>query len=256
MPKVASSGGAIHYDVNGQGRPLVLLHGGANDRGVWEPAGYLEPLSDEFQVVTVDLRGAGESTSPSSASDHQMDLYVEDVLAVLEELAIQRGFIWGVSMGGQVGLALAAAYPDRVRALVIAGADLEGWSASPDEYRGFADAIESEGMSVVIEGFDDPNDPLPSWMTEAMRRTDHKAFAASMRARADWPGIEQDVERLAMPVLFIGGEEEYEADVLESMAAKVPDGRALRIPNANHIQAFINSDFVVPHVIKFFQSNA
>lgn len=256
MPTVDSSGGTIHYDVHGEGLPLVLLHGGANDRRVWEPAGYLEPLSAEFQVVTVDLRGAGESTAPTSPADHHMDLYVRDVLAVLDRLNTEQALIWGVSMGGQVALALAAAHPDRVRALVIAGADLEGWSASPDEYRGFADAIESEGMSVVVEGFDDPNDPLPSWMTEAMRRTDHKAFAASMRARADWPGIEQDVERLAIPVMFIGGENEYEPGVLESMAAKVPKGQALRVPHANHIQAFINSDFVAPHVITFVRSNA
>lgn len=155
-----------------------------------------------------------------------MEHYVSDVVAVVDALSLEEVSIWGASMGGQVALAVAAAHPDRVRALVIAGADLEGWSASPDDYRGFADAIEDGGMEVVVEGFDDPKGSLPQWMLDAMRRTDARAFAASMRARADWPGVVQDIEKMGMPILFIGGEHEYEPEALEAMATRVPNGRA------------------------------
>ena len=254
MASVDSAGATIYYDVYGNGPPLFLLHGGANDRGVWGPAGYLEPLAEKFQVIAIDLRGAGESTSTATAAEYSMEHYVWDVLAIADALSLEKVSIWGVSMGGQVALAVAAAHHDRVRALIIAGADLEGWSASPDDYRGFADAIEGGGMEVVVEGFDDPKGSLPQWMLDAMRRSDPHAFAASMRARADWPGVVNDLEKMRMPILFIGGEDEYEPDALEAMAASVPDGRSLRVPNANHIQAFINAGYVVPRVIGFIRS--
>lgn len=254
MTAVYSSGVAIHYDVTGEGPPLVLLHGGANDRSVWRPAGHLAPLSQEFRVVTIDLRGAGDSVAPVDESDHHMGLYVQDVLSVMDELALPDAFIWGVSMGGQVALALAASHPARVRALIIAGADLEGWSASPDDYRSFAESIALRGMPVVVEAFDDPHDPLPPWMRDAMLRTDPLAFAAAMRGRAGWPGVEGQLDVLRMPILFVGGESEYGPGILEAMAARVPQGRTLRVPRANHIQAFIDSRYVVPRAIEFLRA--
>lgn len=241
----------IEYEVQGDGLPLVLLHGGASDRRQWADAGYVDKLVPHFRLILVDQRGAGGSEQPTAVEAHHMDRYVEDVLAVLDAEDVRDVACWGVSMGGQVALALAVAAPYRVRALVIQGADLQGWSEEPASYEAFADQIQQQGMDAVISAFDDPVRPMPDWMRRAMAETDPGVFAAAMRARARWPGVSHRAAALTMPVLFLGGELEYPPGNLEEVSAQLPRGRAYRIPGADHIHSFVRADLALAAALPF-----
>lgn len=241
----------IEYEVHGDGFPVVLLHGGASDRRLWADAGYVGELARHFRLILVDQRGAGGSGRPTAVDAHQMDRYVEDLLAVLDAEDVQDFACWGLSMGGQVALALAVAAPERVRALVIQGADIQGWSDEPESYEAFADQIQQQGMEAVISAFDDPARPLPNWMHQAMAETDPRAFAAAMRARAKWPGISDRAGALAIPVLFLGGEHEYPPGKLEEMSALLPRGQAARIQGADHIHGFVRADLALAAALPF-----
>lgn len=241
----------IEYEVEGEGLPLVLLHGGASDRRQWSDAGYVRQLARHFQLILVDQRGAGGSDHPTAAQAHAVDQYVDDVLAVLDAENVGDFACWGLSMGGQVALAVAVAVPDRVQILVVQGADLHGWSDEPKTYEAFADQIQQQGMEAVISAFDDPARPLPDWMRRAMHQTDAQVFAAAMRARAQWVGVRDSTDALTMPVLFIGGEHEYPPGKLEEMSAQVPRGRASRIRGADHIQSFVRADLALAAALPF-----
>ena len=84
MPTTERSGLAIHYDVEGSGLPLVLLHGGYTSSELWRLRGWVESLREERRLILVDLRGHGQSDKPHDPAAYRLSALASDVLAVLE----------------------------------------------------------------------------------------------------------------------------------------------------------------------------
>ena len=106
------SGGRIAYDESGQGRAIVLLHEGIADRRMWDREFPL--LARDHRVVRYDLRGYGGS-EPAQAEFSP----VQDLVALLDHLRIERPVIVGPSMGGKIALDLTLAHPGRIGALLL-----------------------------------------------------------------------------------------------------------------------------------------
>jgi pimeloyl-ACP methyl ester carboxylesterase len=97
----------IAYDVNGTGSAIMLLHGGGSFRQEWHTAGYVERLKNEFKVITVDLRGHGESDQPEDPTGYSPAKMGQDFLAVANACGVDHFTIWGFSYGGKAGRYLA-----------------------------------------------------------------------------------------------------------------------------------------------------
>lgn len=126
--EVTVDGAAIRYAAWGQGEPIVLLHGGMGNGEHW--GGQIAALAAQHRVIAIDARGHGRSERGTGAlSYHHM---AEDVIAVLDGLAIDRAVIVGWSDGGIIGLDLAIHHGDRVRGLFAFGAnyDVAGMKSS------------------------------------------------------------------------------------------------------------------------------
>ncbi|MDQ1522091.1 MAG: hypothetical protein QOE47_15 [Pyrinomonadaceae bacterium] len=106
----------LAYEVSGAGSPIVLLHGFPFNRTLWREQ--VEALRDCHHVITVDLRGHGETTATRAPAT--MKAMAEDVAALLDELHITRVALGGLSMGGYVALAFYQLFHERVSALVLA----------------------------------------------------------------------------------------------------------------------------------------
>jgi pimeloyl-ACP methyl ester carboxylesterase len=106
----------LAYEVSGQGLPIVLLHGFPFNRTLWREQ--VEALRERYTVITVDLRGFGET--PASQAPATMDEMAGDVAALLDSLRIERVVLGGLSMGGYVALTFYQLFPARVRALLLA----------------------------------------------------------------------------------------------------------------------------------------
>lgn len=108
-------GARIAYQVEGDGAALVLLAGQANNHHWWDL------VRDDFHptrsTITLDYRGTGESDKPDEP--HSTQGFAEDVIAVLDELGVDRADVYGTSMGGRVAQWLAVRYPHRVRTLIL-----------------------------------------------------------------------------------------------------------------------------------------
>ncbi|MBI5295827.1 MAG: alpha/beta fold hydrolase [Chloroflexi bacterium] len=76
---ISPEGTRIAFERIGTGQPLVLLHGGGNNRHMWREAGYIERLQNNFTLIIPDLRGHGESDSPAEPSDYTTDKMAEDI---------------------------------------------------------------------------------------------------------------------------------------------------------------------------------
>lgn len=111
----AEDGVRIAYQPRGKGFPLVLLAGQANNHHWWDH------VRDDFHAarstITFDYRGLGESDKPEGP--YSTEVFARDVIAVLDDLGIERADVYGTSMGGRVAQWLGARYAERVRALVL-----------------------------------------------------------------------------------------------------------------------------------------
>lgn len=109
----------LGYELHGEGeRVIVLLHGLLLDAGINRPLAQ-SLASHGYRVVLLDLLGHGTSDKPQHATQHRMDRYAREVVALLDELGIERAVIGGVSLGANVSLLAAVQAPHRVAALLI-----------------------------------------------------------------------------------------------------------------------------------------
>src|SRR4029450_5793170 len=109
------TGGGVWYDEQGQGEPLVLLHGGAVDARFFD--GNVEELAQRFRVVTTDLWGHGRS--PDREGPFSLESYATDVTELIERVAGGSAPVLGHSIGAAVALTLPLRRPGLVRRLVL-----------------------------------------------------------------------------------------------------------------------------------------
>ena len=116
----SSDGVRIAYEVHGTGPVLLLLHGFNNDRSLWTKHGWIVHLQPTFTVITMDMRGCGDSDAPVAPNAYQVEQHLADVDAVADACHVGQFRLWGWSFGGTLGLHLAVRSP-RIRRAVIAG---------------------------------------------------------------------------------------------------------------------------------------
>jgi len=150
MPKVNANGITLHYERQGNGEPLILIPYLSADNTCY--AFQVAEYAKHFTCFSIDLRGTGESDKPEG--DHSTESYADDIAALMDALQITRAHVSGMSLGGAIGMWLAAKNPEKVKSLSIHGA----WTKS-DPYlttvvKGWQVMLESFGNvpDLVIEG--------------------------------------------------------------------------------------------------------
>jgi pimeloyl-ACP methyl ester carboxylesterase len=237
---VQVDGGKLYYEIAGEGMPLVLIHGGAMDRRMWDDQ--LADFAEYYRVVRFDVRGFGDSPAPTTRFTPS-----EDLSALLDALSIERAHVVGLSMGGGIAVDFALAHRERVGALVLAEPGITGWQFSPQVMRTmgavFA-AIQRGDMEEAQTLFLD---------SPALRsaKDDPEAFAKIERlVRDNFGGIRSQVmmgfvepraidalARIEAPTLVLVSEK-AEGDaraIAERLVADVPDRERAEIAGAGHM---------------------
>src|SRR3979490_3281882 len=155
MPKINRNAVNIHYEVHGDGPPLLLTHGYSSTSDMWQRQ--IEALSSHHKLVLWDMRGHGQSDYPDDPSAYSEALTVGDMAALLDEVGADSAIVGGLSLGGYMSLAFYRAHPERVSALLIIDTGpgfkkddaREAWNKRAHDT---GDRFEREGLGVFQSG--------------------------------------------------------------------------------------------------------
>ena len=256
MPFFKSDDGVkLYYEVEGTG-PLLVLHLGAGaDIELWRMAGYVEPLSKSYTCVLFDHRGHGKSDHPATVDANHIDRYADDLAALVRHLGHPSVAFLGWSNAISVGLRAAQQQGNLFDALVLLGG-----MGRPRPAAKIAEAtkrrvaeIREKGWWSILEPMRAAEKfPVPQWFIDSVVATDLEPWIAYTEARTQWAWEPWDALRsIEAPTLIMAGELEDPEDVMGDVAATMPNATRIRIPEREHINAFLYSEFVVPRVLEF-----
>ena len=120
------NGASFHYEVMGEGEPLVLVHAGIADGRMWD--GQFEAFAGRYRVIRYDMRGFGRTVVTSGGTHSHHD----DLRGLLDYLGIEQARFVGCSMGGKTVIDFALEFPGRTRALVLVGSAVGGFEPDVD----------------------------------------------------------------------------------------------------------------------------
>lgn len=232
MPSFDHDGVEIAFLDEGEGEPVVLVHGFASNKEVnWVFPGWVSTLRRAGRrVIALDNRGHGASTKLYDPAAYHSALMADDVRALIDHLGLPRADVMGYSMGARISAFLALAHPERVRSVVLGGLGM-GLIAGVGDPERIARGLEAASMADVT----DPDARQFRSFAE-QTRSDLHALAACMRGSRQTLSRE-DVGRIDVPLLVAVGSKDTIAGPPEELAALVPHAQALVIPNRDHMLA-------------------
>jgi pimeloyl-ACP methyl ester carboxylesterase len=233
-----SDGVKIAYIDEGQGDPILLIHGFASNVATnWINPGWVSTLTGAGRrVIAHDNRGHGESEKLYDPTLYGAPAMAEDARRLLDHLKIERADVMGYSMGARIAAFLVMAHPERVRSIVFAGLGI-------NMVRGMvgtgpiAKALEAASIDDVA------NDTARSFRAFAEQTgSDLKALAACMRGPREKISADQ-LAAFAVPALVAVGSEDVIAGSGAELATLIPGAQFLDIPRRDHMKAVGDARF-------------
>jgi len=255
MPFADSQGVRIHYELEGAGPPLVLMHGFSGNRTSWRGYGFVELLKADYQLILIDARGHGESDKPHEPEAYDHRHLVDDVIAVLDHLTLPTTHYIGYSMGGRIGFGLAKHYPDRLKSLIAGGVspyDRDDPNAR-DLLLDMYEVAAAEGHDALVAQIKAWAGTITPEYEARLRSADIQAAVAFLRWRQSHkPDYGADLAIMTLPVLLYAGEADEPTCAEAQEAANVlPNARFIGLAGLNHVGAAGASQLLVPHINEF-----
>jgi pimeloyl-ACP methyl ester carboxylesterase len=233
-----SDGVEIAYIDEGEGEPLLLIHGFASNVAAnWVDPGWVRTLTQSGRrVIAYDNRGHGSSEKLYDPDMYGAPLMAEDGRRLLDHLGIMRADVLGYSMGARIAAFLTLAHPERVRGLILGGLGINmvrGVVGSGP----IAKALEAPRIEDVT------NDTARSFRAFAEQtKSDLKALAACIRGPREKITPER-LATIAVPTLIAVGSNDVIAGSGAELATLIPGAQFLGIPGRDHMRAVGDATF-------------
>lgn len=244
----------------GDGPAVIFGHSLGFD---WEMWSFVAPmLSSEYRMIALDLRGHGDSTGPSR--DYPISDMADDVVAVMDQLALDQAAYCGLSMGGMVGMHLALKYPERINGLVLMSTSA---TEEPESNRTTYDMLNEQtrgtppnpavvqfllGLMFSGEFRSRCPDVVKHFENKLQRVNDDPSYF-SVRSVIHRDGFEEEISKIDLPTLVICAEADtsFPVSELELIHEKIQGSQFIRLPGAGHMSAVENPDSVAEMIQSF-----
>lgn len=257
MPYANNQGVKIYYELEGHGPPLLFAHGGTGNLNSWRTYGYVDRLKQDYTLILYDARGHGLSDKPHAINDYDYRLLVDDTIAVLDAVQIDRSHFWGYSLGGYVGFALAKHYPQRLRSLILGGcspyADKRPPTDPPDSFTQVFQRGIVEGPDAVVRGMEALFGTITPAYADRLRALDYQAIATFLEYWSyQLPHIDDVLPTMSMPCLiYIADGDDPEFAQTKAYMKQMPNASLLGLTGYNHVNANTALDLIVPRALEF-----
>lgn len=246
---------AIHYEITGNGYPLILLHGQYMNTTMFDT--FERELIQDYQLIKVDLRGHGLSDKPLRIN---MDDYIEDVMNVMAELYITKAHFLGYGLGGMVAQAIAIRYPERVQRLILVSVGNEPFKDSEERFRmGFVNILrtmkEKERTKLLNQYmYHDPK-KVNRWMRSlkdsetSMTELETKAVKHS----TDGVDLLSQSHLITAPTMIVSGEHDHliQPDHGRTLSEKIPNSSYMLFDNSGHAPMIEEKERFIQDVKRF-----
>jgi pimeloyl-ACP methyl ester carboxylesterase len=232
MPSFHNGAVEIAYLDEGEGDPIVLVHGFASTKNVnWVyPTWVSELKKNGRRVIAFDNRGHGDSSKLYDPTAYEVATMAGDITALMDHLNIERADVMGYSLGSRMAAVLARSQPKRLRSAIFGGIGIgliEG--GGPGE--NVARALEADSL-------DDVTDPVGRTFRAFadQTRSDRRALGACLRGSRRLMTRDEAAE-IAVPLLIAVGTSDEIAGSAEALGKIIPGSQVLNIPNRDHMRA-------------------
>ena len=236
MPYSTRNGLNIHYEVHGEGPPLVLVHANPFDRRLWTYQ--VSRFSPFYRVIAVDLRGYGLSDKPDAP--FTLRDMADDVLGVCADENIHKAIFAGVSVGSGISLLIATEEPQRAEAVILVG----GSSSGPRDVESIVSGFQGRDLGgylmqlmrgYVAPGFADT--PVGKWLLQLFVENAHRLNATCIanifRARGSYDMTDR-LPDMKVPALVINGEFDGSLAAGTRTASLIPGAEHFVLKNTGH----------------------
>lgn len=239
MPKRRIRDVDIHYEVTGEGEPLLFIHGLGSSSRSWEMQ--VPVFSQHYRVITFDIRGHGQSERPWGR--YSIEMFVSDTAELMTSLEVGPAHIVGHSLGGVIGLQLCIDMPEAVKSLVIVNGYPEGYM------RTFTDGFECLKQIVHVEMTGTQgkrqasNRRLPPKQDQQQLRqtviqrlaiNNKRAYASAFWALLSWSAVDS-LSTIKCPTLVIAADQDFvPVSVKKAYVSKIPRGELVVMANSRH----------------------
>jgi pimeloyl-ACP methyl ester carboxylesterase len=257
MPYFDNDGVKIYYEIEGEGPPVVMIHGfSGNLESGWKETNWVETLKHNYRLILLDCRGHGKSDKPHADSDYGLKM-LDDVIKLMEHLSIEKANLFGYSMGASIVFRLLLSKPQ-----IIISAILGGFVLNFNE----KDLIKDiETTKQIVEALRaESADQVKKPMARAFRRfaelrdNDLLALAAVQASTLEeWSEIykssaqlRKSLKEINIPVMTVVGSSELLGGDKTLIAQIVPDACHFQIQGKDHLT--VTSDPKFHMVVKSF----
>jgi 3-oxoadipate enol-lactonase len=243
----------LYYELHGpaHGSPLILLEGLGGDIPGWRRN--IPHLAARHRVIAYDFRGNGRSDAPDEPMT--MATFVDDTVALLDHLGVERAHVYGQSFGGMVGLELALTHPERVRSLVLAATHAGPARATVSRDEGKVPK-DKPYLALYSPAFarEHPDHIAEDILVGSQQPQPPHAGRRQWEAMQSWDAWER-LERIAHPTLVLHGSDDLviPAENARRLAAGVPAAELVVLEGAGHVYHSEQSERADEAVLDFLR---
>jgi 3-oxoadipate enol-lactonase len=263
MKKVAVNGITLAVHAEGNGPPILFVHGFPLSHSMWK--GQLEAFAVDHRVIAPDLRGFGESDVTKGTVT--MEQHADDLAALLDELNVYEPVVLcGLSMGGYIAWQFQQKYPNRLRALILC--DTRAIGDTPDgveNRKRLATMVIENGSAAVASAMlpnlfspatGDRDQSVIDELRQTISATSPEGIAAASLGMAERPDVTSLLPNIETPALVIVGEDDgiSTPEEMQTIADAMPNARLEVISEAGHMSPLENPEPVNAAIREFLQT--
>ena len=256
----------VRYSVQGEGKPLLLLHSGSTDLDTWEEM--IPDLAKYFTVYRMDLRGFG-LTSRSAEPRLSIEVWTDDLRAFMDRLGVSEAALVGWSLGGAIILKFAALYPERVRELILLGSlsplansDFAGWRLRA--------RLASDGVTVqemVEQTFEstkmtlsphtrEKNPAAVEKVRQTLLRNQPLTYIELVDAMKEIPSLKPALDVIRAPTLILVGDSDIGTPIssAEDLNKALPSSFLKIIPDCGHCYPYEQPAATSKAIVEFIRA--